>query len=41
MANLTFLKFGMVKLLETLHTISNVKKNIFETKMFEEITLYL
>ena len=36
-----FLKLGMVKLFETLHTVSNVKINIFQTKIFNEITLLL
>ena len=31
----------MVKLLQTLHTLSNVKKNIFQIKIFEDITLFL
>ena len=36
-----FLKFGMVKLFETLQTISNTKMNIFQIKTFNEITLFL
>ena len=36
-----FLKFGMVKLFETLKTISNMKMNIFQRKIFNEITLLL
>ena len=36
-----FLKFGMVKLFETLQTISNIKMNIFQRKIFNEITLLL
>ena len=36
-----FLKFGMVKLFETLQTISNMKMNIFQIKLFNEITLLL
>ena len=36
-----FLKFGMVKLFETLQTISNMKMNIFQQKIFNEITLQL
>ena len=34
-----FLKFGMVKVFETLQTVSNVKMNIFHMKIFNEITL--
>ena len=34
-----FLKFGMVKLFETLQTISNMKMNIFQIKIFNKITL--
>ena len=34
-----FLKFWMVKLFETLQTISNMKMNIFQIKIFNEITL--
>ena len=41
MSNLTFLKFGMVKLLETSHTVSNVNRNIFHIKIFEEIIFFL
>ena len=37
----TFLKFGTLKLLETSHTVSNVEKNIFQIKMFNETTLPL
>ena len=36
-----FLKFGMVKVFETLHTVSNVKMNIFQIKLLNEITLLL
>ena len=36
-----FLKFGMVKVFETLQTISNMKMNIFQIKIFNEITLLL
>ena len=36
-----FLKFEMVKLFETLQTISNMKMNIFQIKIFNEITLLL
>ena len=36
-----FLKFGMVKLFETLQTVSKMKINIFEIKIFNEITLLL
>ena len=36
-----FLKFGMVKLFETLQTISSMKINIFQIKIFNEITLLL
>ena len=36
-----FLKFGMVKVFETLQTVSNVKMNIFQMKIFNEITLLL
>ena len=37
-----FLKFGMgVKLFETLQTISNMKINIFQIKIFNGITLLL
>ena len=36
-----FLKFGMVKLFETLQTITDMKINIFQTKIFNEITLLL
>ena len=38
---LNFFKFGTVKLLEILHTVSNVKKNVLQIKIFEEITLFL
>ena len=41
MANLAFLIFGMLKLIETLHIVSSVKKNIFQVKIFEEIALFL
>ena len=34
-----FLKLGIVKLFETLHTVSDVKINIFQIKTFNEITL--
>ena len=37
MGNLTFLKFGMVKLLETLNTVWKIMFQI--KKIFEEITL--
>ena len=37
----TFLKFGMVKVFETLQTASNVKMNTFQMKKFNEITLLL
>ena len=36
-----FLEFGMVKRFETLQTISNMKMNIFQRKIFNEITLLL
>ena len=36
-----FLKIGMVKVFETLQTVSNVKMNIFQMKIFNEITLLL
>ena len=36
-----FLKFGMVKVFETLQTVSNLKINIFQMKIFNEITLFL
>ena len=36
-----FLKFGIVKVFETLQTFSNVKMNIFHMKIFNEITLLL
>ena len=36
-----FLKFGMVKVFETLQTVSNVKMNIFQMKKFNEINLLL
>ena len=36
-----FLKFGMVKLFETLQTVSNIKMNIFQINIFNEITLLL
>ena len=36
-----FLKFGMVKLFETLQTISNMKMNIFQIKTFNEITFLI
>ena len=36
-----FLKFGMVKVFDTLHTSSNVKMNIFQMKIFNENTLLL
>ena len=36
-----FLKFGMVKVFEILHIVSNVKMNIFQMKIFNEITLLL
>ena len=36
-----FLKFGMVKVFETLQTVSNIKMNIFQMKIFNAITLLL
>ena len=36
-----FLKFGMVKVIETLYTASNVKINTFQMKMFNEIILLI
>ena len=36
-----FLKFGMVKVFKTLQTVSNVKMNIFQMKIFNKITLLL
>ena len=36
-----FLKFRMVKVFETLQTVSNVKMNIFQIQIFNEITLLL
>ena len=36
-----FLKFGMVKVFETLQTISNMKMNIFQIKISHKITLLL
>ena len=36
-----FLKFGVVKVFETLQTVSNVIMNIFQMKIFNEITLLL
>ena len=36
-----FLKFRMVKVFETLQTVSNVKMNIFKMNIFNEITLLL
>ena len=36
-----FIKFGMVKVFETLYTIWNVKINIFQIKLLNEITLRL
>ena len=36
-----FLKFWMAKLFETLQTVSNMKMNIFQIKIFCEITLLL
>ena len=36
-----FLKIGVVKVFEILQTISNVKINIFQIKIFNEITLLL
>ena len=36
-----FLKFGMVKVFETLQTVSNVKMIIFQMKKINEITLLL
>ena len=35
------LKFGMVKVFETSQTVSNMKMNIFQMKIFDNITLYL
>ena len=34
-----FLKFGMVKVFKTLQTVSYVKMNICQMKIFNEITL--
>ena len=36
-----FLKYGMVKVFETLQIVSNVKMNIFQMKTFNDITLLL
>ena len=36
-----FLKFGMVKVFETLQTVLNVKMIIFQIKVLNEITLLL
>ena len=36
-----FLQLGMMKLFEALHTVSNVKINIFQKQNFNEITLLL
>ena len=36
-----FLKFGMVKVFETLHTFSYMKMNIFQMKTFNEVTFLL
>ena len=36
-----FLKFGMVKVFKTSQTVSNVKMNIFQMKIFYKITLHL
>ena len=36
-----FLKFGMVKVFKTSQTVSYVKINIFQMKIFNEITLLL
>ena len=41
MANLAFLKFAMTKVLENIHTVSNVKKNIVQLKIFQDIALFL
>ena len=41
MVIIIFLEFGMVKLFETLQTISNMIMNIFQIKIFNEITLLL
>ena len=41
MVNFIFPKFGMVKLLQTLHIVSNVKINIFQMKIFQKITIFL
>ena len=35
-----YLKFGMLKLFEILQTVSNVKMNIFQIKILNEITLF-
>ena len=34
---LIFIQFGMAKLLETLHTVSNVKVNIFQIKKLKRL----
>ena len=39
--NIYFLKFGMLKVFETLETVSNVKMNIFQIKIFIDITRLL
>ena len=39
--NLHFSQIMMVKLFETLQTISNMKMNIFQIKIFNKITLLL
>ena len=41
MAVFIFLQFGMAKHFETLQTISNMKMNIFQIKIFNEITFLL
>ena len=41
MANFSFLTFGMAKLLKTLSTVSDVKINVFQIRIFEGITLLL
>ena len=41
MENLTVLKFGKLELPENLHSVSNLKKSIFQIRIFEEISLFL
>ena len=41
MVNFIFLKFGMGKLLSTLHIVLNVKMTVFQMKRVEKITLFL